>query len=289
MRSIPLICVGETLWDVLPHGEFLGGAPLNVAAHAARLGARTGLVTRLGTDDRGRRALEEIRRRGVDPSLVQVDPARPTGVALATLDASGSATYQFPAPCAWDAIEADAATLDACRGAGVVYGTLAQRSAASASALARLLGVASWRIFDANLRTPHDGREVALGSLALADFVKLNEHEVRTFAGWLGTATTPEALAEALRTDFGIRSLCVTEGEHGSRLWHEGRFVREPAHPATVVDTIGAGDSFLAMLATELLQGRDPALAMRRAARLAALVASRAGAFPEYDPASLGD
>jgi fructokinase len=284
-----LLCVGETLWDVLPHGEYLGGAPLNVAAHATRLGLGVGLVSRVGNDERGRRALAEIGRRGVDAALLQVDPALPTGIAEATLDATGSASYRFPAPCAWDALAAPATALAAARGATVVYGTLAQRSASGAAALARLLDVAGWRVFDANLRAPHDGREVALDALRRADFVKLNEHEVRAFAGWLGVAAEPAVLQGALAADFGVRSLCVTEGARGARLWHDGAFVAEPAQPTEVVDTIGAGDAFLAMLVTALLCGSSPVAAMRRAARLASFVASRRGAWPDYDPARFRD
>ncbi len=164
-------------------------------------------------------------------------------------------------------------------------GGLAQRSATSAAALRTLLGIAGWRVFDANLRAPHDGREAALAGLEHAEFVKLNLHEVHAFAGWLGTAPTPAALRGALLADFGIRSLCITEGERGARLWHEGVVLEQPALPCEVADTIGAGDSFLAMLVTELLGGSDPAAAMRRATRLASFVASRTGALPDYDAA----
>lgn len=276
------ICVGEALWDVLPHGEFLGGAPLNVAAHATRLGLRARLLSRVGDDVRGRRALAELAARGVDSSLVQVDPLLPTGTAQATLDAAGAASYRFPASCAWDALAATPAALAAARGATVVFGTLAQRSAGGAAALATLLGVAGWRVLDVNLRAPHDGPGVALGALDHADFVKLNEFEVAAFARWLGTVPTAAGVQAALRGDFQIRSVCITEGARGARLWHDGAYVEQPAHPATVVDTIGAGDSFLAMLLAELLQGTAPGVAMDRAARLAAFVASRHGALPDY-------
>ena len=235
-----LICVGETLWDVLPQGEFLGGAPLNVATHAARLGLEARLVSRVGGDDRGRRALAEIRRRGVDIALLQIDPTLPTGIAQASLDAAGSASYHFPAPCAWDALEATAAALAAAHGATVVYGTLAQRAPASAAALGKLLEVAGWRVFDANLRAPHDGRDVALAALGQADFVKLNEHELVSFAAWLGSEPEPDSLRSVLRREFGIRSLCVTEGARGARLWHDGAIVAQPAQPTEIADTIGS-------------------------------------------------
>jgi fructokinase len=282
--SVPaVVCIGETLWDVLPRGEFLGGAPLNVAAHLTRLGTPALLASRVGADERGRAALAAMRALGLDVALVQTDPLLPTGIARALLDATGSATYEFPAPAAWDRIEADAATLAAVGAApAVVFGTLAQRSAAGVALVARLLAEAQWRVFDANLRAPHVDREVALASLAQADFVKVNEDELATFSGWLGTDAAPEPFAAALAARHGTRSLCVTLGPAGAILWHDGRWVRQSAYPTRVADTIGAGDSFLAMLLTELLAGAPAARAMDRAARLAAFVASQPGAVPPY-------
>jgi len=279
-----VICVGETLWDVLPHGEFLGGAPLNVALHATRLGLSSAVVSRVGADVRGESALARIRALGVDTALVQVDPLHPTGIAEATLGVDGSASYRFPHPCAWDALEATAEALVAATGSTVVYGTLAQRSITSSAAVAQLLDVAAWRVFDANLRAPHDDQHITVEGLKRADFVKLNEHEVIVIGGWLGIEPAAESLWQALRTRFSIRSFCVTEGEKGARLWHEEAYVVQPAFPTVVADTIGAGDSFLSMLLGELLRGSAPVDAMRRAAKLAAFVASMPGASPDYDP-----
>lgn len=284
MSTGRVICVGETLWDILPNGEFLGGAPMNVALHATRLGLSAAVVSRVGADARGQRALERMHALGVDTQLVQIDALRPTGIAAATLGPDGSASYQFPSPCAWDAIEATAEALVAATGATVVYGTLAQRAAESSAAVSQLLDVAAWRVFDANLRAPHDDRAITLAGLARADFVKLNEHEVVSIAHWLGLEPTAESLWAGLRASYPIRSLCVTEGEKGARLWHDDSYVVQPAFPTVVVDTIGAGDSFLAMLLSELLRGSAPVDAMRRAAKLAAFVASKPGASPDYDP-----
>ncbi len=289
MASTSVTCVGETLWDVLPHGEYLGGAPLNFAAHATRLGLQARLVSRVGDDARGRRALQALRDRGIDTSLVQVDPTLPTGIAATTLDPSGSACYRFPAPCAWDALAASDEAMAAARDGTVVFGTLAQRDVRGTAAVLTLVGAARWRVLDLNLRPPHDQRDVALGSLRHADFVKLNEHELEAIARWLGIRATAAAVQSALRVDFGIRWLCVTEGSRGASLWHEGEHIVQPAAPATVVDTVGAGDAFLAMLLAELLSGSAPTLAMRRAAQLGALVASERGAFPAYDPQRLRD
>ncbi|MBS0396261.1 MAG: carbohydrate kinase, partial [Proteobacteria bacterium] len=197
--------------------------------------------------------------------------------------------YRFPAPCAWDALEADAAALAAATGATVVYGTLAQRTPAAAAAIAAVLDVARWRVLDVNLRPPHAGREVVLAALARADFVKVNDEELGVLAGWLGIAPDAGALQARLAATGGAGSLCVTAGAHGARLWHGGRFVEQPAVPTVVADTVGAGDAFLAMLLAQLLAGAAAEIAMARAARLAAFVASQPGATPDYAAARFRD
>ncbi|MCX7053001.1 MAG: carbohydrate kinase [Proteobacteria bacterium] len=279
-----VLCVGETLWDVLPTGEFLGGAPLNVAAHLVRLGTPAALVSRVGIDWRGHLALERMHELHLDTSHVQTDARLPTGEARAVLDATGSASYAFLEPAAWDRIEAGDGVLDAARRSrAVVFGTLAQRAPASRSAIDEILGAAEWRVLDVNLRAPHADRDVAMRSLERADFVKLNEHELVAFARWFGIEPEPGQLQEFLALEFGTTTLCITRGPEGAVLWHEGRWTRQAAFATAVVDTIGAGDAFLAMLLSELLCGRPASLAMERAAHLAAYVASRPGAVPPYD------
>ena len=280
-----VLCVGETLWDVLPTGEFLGGAPLNVAAHLVRLGTPAALVSRVGIDWRGHLALERMHELHLDTSHVQTDARLPTGEARAVLDATGSASYAFLEPAAWDRIEAGDGVLDAARRSrAVVFGTLAQRAPASRSTIDEILGAAEWRVLDVNLRAPHADRDVAMRSLERADFVKLNEHELVAFARWFGIEPEPGQLQEFLTLEFGTTTLCITRGPEGAVLWHEGRWTRQAAIATAVVDTIGAGDAFLAMLLSELLVGRPASLAMERAAHLAAYVASRPGAVPPYDP-----
>jgi len=284
MNEARVICVGETLWDVLPEGECLGGAPLNVAYHLTQLGVEVKLVSRLGDDARGRAALTRMRSLGLDTSLVQIDTRAPTGIAEAVVDAAGVASYRGPAPAAWDFLETPEAAIAAARGATVVYGTLAQRTPAAAKAIERLLSVAPVPVFDANLRAPHDEATVALAALGKATFVKLNEEEVQRFAEWLQVAADPAVLGQTLKTRFGIETFCVTEGARGARLWHGTEEVRQAAFQTAVVDTIGAGDSFLAMLVAALGRGARAQDAMHRAAQLAAFVASCRGATPAYDP-----
>lgn len=285
MARRTIVCVGETLWDILPAGEFIGGAPFNVAAHASQLGARTRLVSRVGNDARGEAARRMAGRHGVDLGLLQTDATLPTGYARVRLDDVGVAHYDIPAPAAWDAIEATPEAVEAAaRADALVYGTLAQRDGRARAAVQRLVGAARHRVYDPNLREPHVDRDIALASLQQADLVKLNEEECRRFARWIGCDAGPEALHAALRQQFGVRALCITLGARGALLFHGGRRYDQPAVASDVVDTVGAGDAFLAMLCTELLRRSEPATALLRAARLAAYVASRPGAVPHYKP-----
>jgi fructokinase len=279
-----ILCAGETLWDVLPGGEFIGGAPFNVASHAASLGAQALMVTRLGADERGQRALELARANGIDVSLVQVDATLPTGEARALLDASGSARYEFLNPAAWDALVATPAALAAAAGAdALIFGTLGQRDERSRAAIRSLAAVARWRVFDPNLRSPHVLRGLCEAGLQDAGLVKLNEEECCVLAKWFGGGDSPEELWQTLSARFGIGALCVTLGAKGSRLYWQGQWHAQAAIPTQVADTVGAGDSFLAMLVCELLAGHEAPLALSRAARLASFVASQSGAVPGYD------
>ena len=282
-----VLCAGETLWDVLPTGEFIGGAPFNVASHCARLGARALLVTRLGKDERGRRALEHAKNNAVDLSLVQIDPRLPTGEARAVLGADGSAHYEFLSPAAWDALTATPAALAAAAAAdALVHGTLGQRDPRSREALGQLARAARWRVFDPNLRAPHIESALCEAGLRGAGLVKLNEEECALFAAWFGGAATPEGLWQTLAARFGVQALCVTLGAAGSRLQWKGQWYAQGSLPTTVADTVGAGDAFLAMLVCELLAGRDAPTALARAAHLASFVASQSGAVPAYEAAS---
>ena len=124
--SNDILCVGEVLWDSLPAGLFLGGAPFNVARHLRLLGLPATLVSRIGRDQLGDEALRRLARYGLSTELIQVDPALPTGFVMVELDAHGVPAYDIVAPAAWDALEVDGQLLPAARAArAIVYGTLA--------------------------------------------------------------------------------------------------------------------------------------------------------------------
>lgn len=289
MSGASAVCVGEILWDVLPVGTFLGGAPLNVAGHLARLGLPVRLISRVGSDSRGVDAVHAAQALGIDTSVMQSDGALPTGEARVVFDDLGSASYTFLSPAAWDNIAASPAAIDAVRAAdAIIFGTLAQRSIQSRTAVLQLADAARFRVFDANLRFPYIDREVTMQSLRRADLVKLNDDECAIIARWLGVDATPEALlAEFSRLRAGFDrpelELCITRGNYGAMYYAERGWHAERAVPTLVADTVGAGDAFLAMLVAQRLTGVGPAKALRRATVLAAFVVSRPGAVPTYE------
>jgi fructokinase len=281
--SKTIACVGELLWDVLPDGRALGGAPANVAYHLARLGHAATLVTRVGRDELGDAARAALAARGLDVAGVQVDDALPTGAAHVTLDSQGHAAYRFVTPAAFDAIEPPPWTPDV-----VVFGTLAQRDARSAGTIRRLAATARIGVYDVNLRPPHTSVPAVLATLAVAALVKVSEEEAAVLAAALGTSAEHRAFARHVSERYGSQLVCVTRGALGAGLWTGGQWYDAPGIATAAVDTVGAGDAFVAALLDGWLEGRAAAETLERANRLGAYVATQRGAMPEYDTSDLG-
>lgn len=284
-----IIVWGEVLWDRFPHGDELGGAPANVAWHLAGLGARVELVTRVGDDDDGRRALAKLAARGVGLALAQLDPAHATGEVTVAVEA-GEPRYRLVRDRAWEHLAMTGAIAAALPGArAIVYGTLAQRTPAGLAALEAALAAASPRVLrvcDPNLRpgTPSADDDRALAAaLAAADVVKLGEREAAAIGARLGHADVVAWLLER-----GVRLVAVTRGAAGST-WHApGLTLEVPAVAARPGgDNVGCGDAFVAALVHGLTQGWPWARIARVASALAAEVASVRGATPALDGAAL--
>jgi fructokinase len=279
--SSEILCVGEVLWDALPEGLFLGGAPFNVACHLRAAGVPAAMVSRVGDDRLGEEVLRRAVRYGVDVDLIQVDPALPTGFVRVAVDEAGDPRYEILAPAAWDAIEPNDLLL---RRAGearaIVFGSLAQRDAASRATIERLWQVDARMVFDVNLRPPHDDREVVRRSLLRADVVKLSVAELRQVAGWFDLPDDLHDAVTALAETFECPVVCVTRGSAGAVLWHDGRWSEHEGFKVEVRDTVGAGDAFLAVLLAGLLAGEADAALLQHANLIGAYVATQFGAVP---------
>lgn len=282
-----VVCFGEVLWDCLPRGLFLGGAPTNAAYHLARQGLHVMPVSAVGRDFLGDEALRRMAEWGLDRRFVARRGDRPTGTVRATLDRAGVAHYDITRGVAWDFIEV-ARGLRRLRPApaALVYGTLALRTPANRAALLAL--IREWpdalRVVDLNLRPPFDTPEAIAFALAPAHWVKLNDEELARLTGERGRS--PAALARAagrFAREHAIGRVCVTAGRRGAGLWSDGDWCWEPARRVEVRDTVGAGDAFLgALLGALLVRHAKPRDALAQACRLGEFVASRDGATPAY-------
>ncbi len=279
-----ILCVGEILWDSLPNGLFLGGAPFNVAYHLKSLGADAMMVSSVGRDVLGRIIRQRIREKGLSTEYLQTEPDVPTGLVNVSLDGQGAPTFEIVAPAAWDMIRMTPdLAVTASSASALVFGSLAQRSELSAATIRQLLAISRLNVFDVNLRPPFDSKAVVQESLARSQIVKLNDQELLRLAGWFALPREMKAAAAALAGQFGPRMVCITQGPNGAALWNDGWWTRHPGFRVQVRDTVGAGDAFLASLLKGYLEGWGDEQMLRSANAHGAYVASKDGATPRLD------
>jgi fructokinase len=279
-----IVGIGEVLWDLLPQGKQLGGAPANFVYHAHALSASARLISRVGADSAGQEIIDSFRARGLPTEAIGVDASAPTGTVSVEVDAHGHPRFTIHQNVAWDRLEADRAALDAVTCADAVcFGTLAQRTPFVRATITTLLATTrpdALRIFDINLRPPFIDPEVITQSLAAANVLKLNAQELPVLAGLFqlsgGTAQQLTALGER----FSLRLIALTRGGEGSTLLADGHLVEQAALPATVRDSVGAGDAFTAAVAVGLLRNWPLEQISHHASAIAAYVCSQAGATP---------
>ncbi len=281
-----IACYGEILWDVFPDQKRLGGAPLNVALRLHSFGADVTMISAVGKDALGKEALSEIDDATLGTSFIQ-KVATPTGQVTVTLDAKGSASYDIEANAAWDDIKATEAGLTAVKEAdALVIGSLAFRESVNLQAIEAFIEKSSFTVFDLNLRAPHYDLEIVVGLMEAADMIKLNDEEMELVVIAMGIEG--ETLADELKQLSAMTetpTICVTMGSEGAILYHKGGVHEQIGFPAKVVDTVGAGDSFLATLIYGLLTNETPEDALEVACAVGSLVASKGGAnckvYPE--------
>jgi fructokinase len=289
--AVEVVGLGEVLWDLLPGGRQLGGAPFNFAFHCQQLGHPSAIVSRLGADELGREARAAVRRLGVCADYLQEDDSRPTGTASVALDAGGQPTFTITPEVAYDYLAwgQNLRPLFA-RARAVCFGTLAQRCPVARGAVQCALAAArdAVVVFDVNLRQDYYSQEIIEGSLRASRWVKLNEDELTLLHGMLGlSGTTPAEMLTDLRRRFNQEVAALTRGARGCLVQAAGEQIDLPGVPVEVVDTVGAGDAFTAGLVAGTLEGRSLAQAASFANRLAARVAASAGGTPVIDRADI--
>ncbi len=286
-----VLSIGEILWDVIGDREFLGGAPLNVCANLQRCGDRAWLVSAVGNDRRGTKALEAMTALGLDTRFIQTRPDRPTGSAHVRYDAKGEHTFEIVRPAAFDELKLSpdsTVDLQKLEPDWLYMGTLLQtdpRMEALVHALVgRMPGIRCF--YDMNLRQGHWNLELVERLCRYACILKLNEIEVRTLSTLSQILCAEdyslETFCRVWAERFQIEVICVTLGPDGCCIFADGKLERFAGCAVSVSDTVGAGDAF----AAAFLHGYHRRWTIARCATFAnalgALVASRSGATPAW-------
>lgn len=280
--------IGELLWDILPGGENLGGAPINFAYMIAAMGGVGIPVSTVGDDERGHRALAELAHTGLSVECISTITGPPTGTVDARIDDEGVASYSFPDDVAWDhlLINEPAHLLKKSLRA-ICFGTLAQRYAANRRTLRSYLDTLNpecIRVCDLNLRQHFYSKETLLFCLHCCTVLKINDEELEVLAKMMSlSGNTPEQLSRLI-SEFDLDMAALTRGGRGSIIMTRDCFASHPGYGATPVDTIGAGDSFTAAVVLGLLGGRELAEISSVANRLAAYVCTQSGAMVRIPP-----
>ena len=273
-------CFGEVLWDIFPTHKKIGGAPLNVALRIHSFGIETNIISRVGNDENGKNALSYIKENGIELSTVQIDKHHKTGCVNVSLDSKGSASYEIDYPVAWDKIEISDQNTEIVKSSDAfIFGSLVCRDEVSKMTLFKLLQYATFKVFDVNLRPPFYSMELLLELMNKADFIKCNDEELLEICNAMGAhIESIEGQVKFLSKHTKTKQICVTMGKDGAVLLYNDQYYSHKGYPVKVADTVGAGDSFLATIISNLLHKKQPAEALDEACAVGALVASKPGA-----------
>ncbi len=282
--SKKVLCFGEALWDNFPEYKEIGGAPLNVAFHLKKLGVNTQFITRVGEDKMGSQILEFLNKVNFDNSLIQEDNKYNTGEVNISLDKSKSANYIIKYPCAWDKIEMSDHYIKVVKNSDFfVFGSLISRDKISRETLLKLIDHANFKIFDVNIRDPYYDFELISFLMQKSNMIKFNKEELERISKDLGVISNSiENKIIEISKMTSTELICLTLGEKGV-VFYDSKFHYQDAINTKVLNTVGAGDSFLAMLIEGIISNKKPELFLKRAAALSSFVCSKYGPNPEYN------
>ena len=288
MKRHIIVGIGEILWDVFPDGPRFGGAPSNFSCSAAELAkgaAEISMVSAVGDDDLGRKAVNSLQEHGVDTTCVQI-AGQPTGQVLVELDSVGVASYRFAEDTAWDNLRYDDALQQRARDCDVVcFGTLGQRSTCSRNTIQKFVRATSddtLRILDVNLRAPYFDDEIILESLALANVLKLNDEELPRLASLCNAVGNDVKILRQIAAQYQLRCVALTRGPDGAVFVCGDDVSDLPGMSVEIADTVGAGDAFTAAMTLDLLAGRNVEQVNQSAIAAASWVCSQDGATPTF-------
>ena len=278
-----VIGIGEALWDMLPEGKKLGGAPANFAFHAGQFGLESMAVSAIGLDPLGEEIAKELEEHGLPFHLDRID--YPTGTVQVTLDSNGIPQYEIKEDVAWDNIPYTKELADlAGRAQAVCFGSLAQRNPVSRETIGWFLDAVPedcLKVFDINLRQSFYSKEIIEDSLRRCDILKINDEELEIVKEMFGLPEMPlEGLCRSIIDEYGLKMLILTCGVNGSHVFSGdvSSFIETPK--VKVADTVGAGDSFTGAFVASILKGKTVREAHEAAVKVSAFVCTQSGAMP---------
>ncbi|MBO4230166.1 MAG: carbohydrate kinase [Bacteroidales bacterium] len=278
-----VIGIGEALWDMLPEGKKLGGAPANFAFHAGQFGLESMAVSAIGLDPLGEEIAKELEEHGLPFHLDRID--YPTGTVQVTLDSNGIPRYEIKEDVAWDNIPYTKELADlAGRAQAVCFGSLAQRNPVSRETIGWFLDAVPedcLKVFDINLRQSFYSKEIIEDSLRRCDILKINDEELEIVKEMFGLDDLPtEGLCRSIIDEYGLKMLILTCGVNGSHVFSGdvSSFIETPK--VKVSDTVGAGDSFTGAFVASILKGKTVREAHEAAVKVSAFVCTQSGAMP---------
>jgi len=280
-----VVGLGEILWDVLPDGKQLGGAPSNFAYISTLLGNQGIVASRVGNDALGNEARERLATLGVTTEFLQSDQTHPTGTVQVSVDHAGQPKFEIAEGVAWDFLEWTTEWQGlAARADAICFGSLAQRGPNTRATIRQFLTHAreeAVRIFDVNLRQDFFSEEILTDSMKMAEIVKLNHEELPRIMQLSGLDHRDEITsADALMDLHHLKMVCITRGCRGSLLINQESLNEHSGYPIRMGDAIGAGDAFTAGLVHEYMRGASLPEMNETANRVGAWVASQTGAMP---------
>ena len=284
MKRKPVVAgIGELLWDLLPDGKQMGGAPANFAFHTKQAGCESLIISAVGNDTDGDELLQTLINQDSETRLIQKN-SYPTGTVTVSLSQGGQPKYSIHEGVAWDYIGLNNQTKAAINEFDAVcFGSLAQRNPVSAEAIQQLLALAKpgcLKVFDINLRQHYFSKSIIEISLQFADILKLNDEELTVLAGFFGLSGDIENQLYQLMNQYQLKFVVYTMGAKGSMVFSETGSSMVEAPKINVSDTVGAGDSFTAVFTSGILLNVPFAEAHKQASHVAAYVCTRKGACP---------
>lgn len=286
MNTDIIVGLGEALWDVLPEGKKLGGAPANFAYHVKQFGFNSMAVSAVGNDKLGEETLAALNEKGLDYIMAQVP--YPTGTVQVTLDEDGIPTYDIRENVAWDNIPFTPEIEDLARNCrAVCFGSLAQRNVVSRETIYKFLdtmptGDGRLRIFDINLRQNFYTKEIIAESLYRCNILKINDEELVAIGRMFGyPGLDMRDKCWLLLGKCNLDMLVLTCGTNGSYVFTPGNVSFQETPLVEVADTVGAGDSFTGAFCSAILKGMSVANAHKLAVKVSAYVCTQSGAMPE--------